>query len=166
MDLNRRKRVFSFSKRSINGLSLNFKQSTVVASRKLTPVFLRRNGSYLVVLDELTKVMDFCGDLVSPRDLQLCKPRGCAIQGELPAAAKALFANAPKAAPTPAPAPAPAEEKPKPEKAKRRPKRKPKPKPAPAPVAVEEPAPEAPVVEEPVVAEEPEAPAADLNPFE
>ena len=39
------------------------------------------------------------------------------IQGELPAAAKALFANAPKAAPTPAPAPAPAEEKPKPEKA-------------------------------------------------
>lgn len=140
--LNRRKRVYSFWNKHVRQLSLHFKQYKILEARRLTPVVMRQLGSRLVIIDELTRELEHCGDLVPARLLRTCVAcKDATPEPKAPAVREVFGTAAPKAA--------------KPE-----PKPKPKPKPEPKP------APEPEVAPEPVVEPEAAAPEAVEAPAE
>lgn len=111
--LNRRKRVYSFWNKNVPQLSLHFKQYKIVEARRLTPIVMRQLGSRLVIIDELTKQLEHCGDLVQTPHLRLCaynkdatpEPKAPAVLGLQPTAAPK--SAEPKPEPTPEPTPEP-----------------------------------------------------------
>ena len=146
--LDRRKRVYSFWNKSVPQLSLHYKQYKIVEARRLTPIVMRQLGSRLVVIDELTRDLEHCGDLIPARLLRTCAFRkDVTPEPKAPAVAEIFGSVAPEAA------------KPEPE-----PKPEPKPEPAPEPTPEPEAAPEPVVEPEPAAPEAVEAPAEEEAP--
>lgn len=105
--LDRRKRVYSFWNKHVPQLSLHFKQYKILEARRLTPIVMRQLGSRLVIIDELTKQLEHCGDLVQTAHLRLCAyNKDATPEPKAPAVRARYNYDAPKAAkPEPKPEP-------------------------------------------------------------
>ena len=110
--LNRRKRVYSFWNKQVPQLSLHYKQWKIVEARRLTPIVMRQLGAGLVVIDELTRELEHCGDLVTGRLLRTCVAcKDATPEPKAPAVREVFGTAAPKAA-KPEPKPSPSRSRP------------------------------------------------------
>lgn len=78
------KRIYSKWSTVVSPLNAQPNAPTIVDASRITPAILRQYGSKLVILDEASRALEYCGTGIAFNFLQSCRPRQNRIDASLP----------------------------------------------------------------------------------